>query len=263
MLKQRFVTAVLGVFVVIGAMFAGQLPWRLLIGISTLAAVAEFSAMLGFGLKSLLAWWGFAVVFWVEMDEGWHSPLFFQVAVGVTLLLPVLLRNRVTLMQSGAVLVGALYIGYGGVGLIALRNLPNGRAWLLLFLVSIWFTDTFAYFIGRKVQGPKLWPSISPKKTISGSLGGMAGGALGALIVGLAFLGPGASFGYVVLGLTISVLGQVGDLVESAYKRSAGVKDSGHLLPGHGGMLDRVDSLLFAAPFTFYIVAAGLSGWLR
>ncbi|OFW80810.1 MAG: hypothetical protein A2201_10035 [Alicyclobacillus sp. RIFOXYA1_FULL_53_8] len=143
-----------------------------------------------------------------------------------------------------------------------MRALSHGWAWLLLFLVSIWMTDTAAFFVGSRLKGPKLWPDISPGKTISGAIGGLVGGVIGALLFGLVFLPGHSVWQFMSLGFISSIAGQLGDLIESAYKRTAGVKDSGHLLPGHGGILDRIDSLLFAAPFAYYLIIIGFPNGL-
>lgn len=254
MIKQRVVTALLGVVVVFAALFLGGMFWKVFIWLGTLVALIEFEHIVGFSWKRLPAWWGFFILSVIEWCPRWDSILFLQAAIGITLLLPVVLKNHVTLTQVSAIFVGALYIGYGGAGLLHLRLLPRGWAWLLVVLVCIWLTDTFAFFVGSRLKGPKLWPAISPGKTVSGAVGGLIGGGLGALATGLLFLPREAPAQMLFIGFLVSIVGQLGDLVESAYKRTAGVKDSGHLLPGHGGMLDRVDSLLFAAPVAFYLI---------
>ena len=125
-----------------------------------------------------------------------------------------------------------------------------------LFLV-VWATDILAYFVGRSVGGPKLMPKVSPKKTISGALGGLAGAMLvGALLA--PFLPEFGAATAVLLALVLSIVSQIGDLFESWIKRRYAVKDSSNLIPGHGGFMDRVDGLVFAAvPLALYIAATG------
>jgi phosphatidate cytidylyltransferase len=144
--------------------------------------------------------------------------------------------------------LGVLYIGLPAVALIWLRALPElGLGVLLWLLVVVWTTDTAAYFAGRTLGGPRLAPAISPSKTWSGLCGGMLGAALtGAFTAGL--LGSERLVHAAGLGAVLAIVAQLGDLTESACKRMAGVKDSGALIPGHGGVLDRIDGLLFAAP---------------
>ena len=155
---------------------------------------------------------------------------------------------------------GVLYAGLTGVALIAFRHGSEGFVMILFLFAVVWATDILAYFVGRRIGGPKLWPRVSPKKTWSGALGGLAA----ALLVGAAM---GALVGRVPLSLWIvsagilSVFSQAGDLLESALKRHFGVKDSGHIIPGHGGVMDRVDGLTGAGVLG-YLVAAVLAGSL-
>jgi len=147
---------------------------------------------------------------------------------------------------------GALYAGVPSVVLVALRDGPAGL-WVVLFVfVVVWVTDIAAYVGGRSIGGPKLWPAVSPKKTWSGSLSGLAGGVLAGLAVAAAADVP-LSTATAVLAAGLSIVSQAGDLAESALKRHFGRKDSGRLIPGHGGVMDRVDGLLAA------VVLAGLA----
>lgn len=144
--------------------------------------------------------------------------------------------------------LGVLYLGLPLLSLIWLRSIPDiGLALVIWLLVVVWATDTLAYFAGRGIGGPRLAPRISPSKTWSG----LCGGILGAGVVGMAAAALGSSGRWLYaggLGALLAVVSQAGDLAESALKRRASVKDSGTLVPGHGGLLDRLDGLLFAAP---------------
>jgi phosphatidate cytidylyltransferase len=133
-----------------------------------------------------------------------------------------------------------------------LRGLPYGREWIFLVLVIVMVSDTMAYFVGMQLGRHRLYEAISPKKSIEGAIGGLAGGLLGALIGMYSFFPELHGVDAVLLGIGVGSFSQLGDLVESLLKRNFGVKDSGTLIPGHGGMLDRLDSLLFAFPLTFY-----------
>lgn len=254
MLRTRVITGVLGIAVVLGLVLWGELPWHITVWIATMLATAEFAAMLRFVWWRPISIWAYVLMSVVLWWPHWHQRFVLQCLFAVTLLIPVMAKNRITLSQSATILVGALYIGYGGESLARLRQLPQGWAWLLLLLICIWMADSVAYFAGRFIQGPKLWPAISPSKTVSGAVGGLVGSVAGAVVFGSIAIPGHSELAFVFCGLIISITGQLGDLVESAYKRSAGVKDSGNLLPGHGGMLDRVDSLLFAAPFALYFI---------
>jgi phosphatidate cytidylyltransferase len=152
---------------------------------------------------------------------------------------------------------GALYVGVPALALVWLRGaVPGGMQHLIWLLLVIWATDICAYLVGRSLGGPKLAPRISPGKTWSGLMGGVAGASLVGAVAAHA-LGAGYWLAAAV-GAGLAVIGQAGDLFESALKRRAGVKDSGHLIPGHGGLLDRIDGLVFAAPAFAGMVWLGL-----
>lgn len=196
----------------------------------------------------------FVVVLWLIWGHFGFGLVAMEVLVALYLLLPVIMKNRLSIQESAFILVGAVYIGFGGLNLSVIRSLPHGWAWMILYLLSIWTTDTAAYFIGRAVGGPKLWPTVSPNKTISGAVGGLIGAAIVTTLCGVLIIATNEWYWYLLVGCVGSIFGQLGDLVESAYKRTSGVKDSGQGLPGHGGMLDRVDSLVFAAPFAAWVI---------
>lgn len=137
--------------------------------------------------------------------------------------------------------------------LFLLRSLEQGRAWAFLAFFLVWATDTFAYLVGRAFGKHPLAPQVSPNKTIEGAIGGLIGAILTGLIASRVMGGMPWTF-FLGLSLIVGISAQIGDLFESALKRSAGVKDSGNLIPGHGGFLDRFDSMLFAFPSVYYIV---------
>jgi phosphatidate cytidylyltransferase len=135
---------------------------------------------------------------------------------------------------------------------VLLRNLEKGRWWVLFTLVAVYFGDTLAFYVGRAWGKRKMAPQISPGKTVEGGLGAVAGSMAGAWVSKLVFF-PSIPLPHaLILGAAVGVIGQLGDLWESLLKRSAKVKDSGVLIPGHGGLLDRIDSVLFAAPLVYY-----------
>jgi len=160
-------------------------------------------------------------------------------------------------------LFGLLYIPLALSALAPLRfrspDPVDGRLAILLLFAVIWGGDTLAYFVGRSIGRRPLAARISPKKTVEGAIGGLLGSVLAAMVVRFAFPGayPNPEIGgFIVLVLLVALTGQIGDLAESALKRGAEVKDSGTVLPGHGGMLDRLDSLLFAAPTLWLVLTA-------
>ena len=156
---------------------------------------------------------------------------------------------------------GALYIGIPCVALIWLRASPQGLSWTILLLAVTWSSDIAAFAAGNALKGPKLWPRISPNKTWSGLAGGLVAGMAASIIVALACrikLSIGAA---ALMGLVGGLATMGGDLLESVLKRRFGVKDSGDLIPGHGGLLDRVDGLMFAILAVATARLIHLAGW--
>jgi phosphatidate cytidylyltransferase len=148
-----------------------------------------------------------------------------------------------------------------GVGALALR-VPPGGVLLIFPLVVTWASDIGAYFVGRAIGGRKLIPSVSPGKTVAGAVGGLVASMLVAWLYARSVLVPVANLGFtpwgaVLFGAIVSVAAQVGDLFESLIKREGGVKDSSRIIPGHGGILDRFDSLIFVLPVAYLLL-----GWL-
>jgi phosphatidate cytidylyltransferase len=162
-------------------------------------------------------------------------------------------RDLTTVMQRfGLTAMGLVYAGLL-LSFLALqkRDLPHGGDWVLLTLMTAWFGDTGAYFAGRFLGRTKLYPAISPGKTRAGAVGGLAGSFGGAVLANLWFFPELGWLHGAIVTVCGGALGQTGDLVESMMKRAFGVKDSGKILPGHGGILDRVDAVLFIAPFVY------------
>jgi CDP-diglyceride synthetase len=158
--------------------------------------------------------------------------------------------RRFALWAAGAASV--VYIIGLGAHFIVLRAATRGLAWTLLACLITWGTDTGAFFAGRRFGSHGFFRRVSPKKTVEGAVGGTLTGIVVAVVV-VALTGlPVPVFSALLLGASVSVAAQAGDLVESLLKREAGVKDSGTIIPGHGGVLDRIDSLLFAVAMTYY-----------
>jgi len=174
------------------------------------------------------------------------------------------------LASWGLTLAGAFYVGWLLSHFILLRtlgtplragvltslNIEPGAAWIYTILAITWIQDTAAYFVGRRLGRHKMAPVLSPKKTWEGAAGGLVGSILAALLC-VWLLGLPVSYGAgALLGLVGSIVGPLGDLSESWIKRQVGLKDSGTLIPGHGGILDRADSLMFTGPVLYYLIRA-------
>jgi phosphatidate cytidylyltransferase len=276
-LWTRIATAAVGIPLVLAVIWVGGWPLAIVIGALVVLGLREFARLAG--PEGRLGVWpsyilGLGAVFWASRDPAYGYPLgtaAVAAAVVVNSFIGLLLwrggRRWLSHLLDGpmfGVLYVAAFLGYT----LLLRNLapgtvrhtpvPLGAALLFLTIGACWVTDAAAYLVGRKIGRHKLAPKISPGKTIEGGVAGLVGavlfvGALGTW-VGLPI------WSAALLGVTLGVVGQLGDLFESWLKRRAGVKDSGALLPGHGGVLDRFDSLLFVAPVAYYWLHAVLAG---
>ena len=260
-LAIRIATAAVGAPLIIGLLYKGA-PWGfyLLVLPATLIGAWELfnmthpgdrlSQVLGVAMSAVAS----LATYLAESD----TRILFTMIVAVPLLGPLLTLLRPGEVKGAALRAtsmgfGPLYIGVP-LTLLALmrRDLgDDGPAYVVLTLMFAWFGDTGGYFAGRFLGKHKLYEAISPKKTIEGSVGGLAGSVFGALLAHFWFL-PSLSLPHgIILALVAGALGQAGDLGESLLKRSTGVKDSGAIVPGHGGILDRVDALLVTSAVTF------------
>lgn len=202
------------------------------------------------------AWKGSLSSFHTNGMGGWiaWSAAFITLAVIASLLLNLFLfpRHVVFVKKPVIALTGILYVGLLLSYVIPLRGGSDGKSWVFFTLLLVWLGDTGAYTVGKLTGRRKLWTAVSPNKTVEGSLGGLLASLIAAVAATPFFFNDLSIVHGVWLALGIGVMGQLGDLCESAFKRANQVHDSGNLLPGHGGMLDRIDSLLFAVPFVYY-----------
>lgn len=157
-------------------------------------------------------------------------------------------------VETGLLLFGFLYLPLLMSYLVLLRDMVHGVNWIFLLLIIVMSGDTAAFYVGSSLGKRKLYPIVSPNKSVEGMIGGLVGSVFGALLAGATFFPELTIVDAVAAAFIVGLLGQLGDLFESLLKRSFGVKDSGTIIPGHGGMLDRLDSVLFAAP-TLYVYA--------
>ncbi len=254
MLRTRVISAVIAIPIVVGAVYLGGLWFAIGAGLVALIAGWEFGQMMktgGYHTTPLFTLILIGVLIYTSYQA---NPTLLSFSLTAILLLSLawqLFRQDASPTANWALTIaGGLYIGWGLGHLVALRQLPDGQAWVWLALIATWASDSFAYFVGRAFGRHKLWPRHSPKKTWEGLLGGIGGGIVGAALVTFVF---GLNWGTtLIIGAIIPIAGLFGDLSISMMKREVGVKDSSNLFPGHGGFLDRIDSVLFVSMVVFY-----------
>ncbi|GAA0435093.1 phosphatidate cytidylyltransferase [Agaribacter marinus] len=259
-MKQRIITAIIALIIFVPFVIIGGMPFQLLVYAMATIGFVELIRMGKISKYSIPSILGIGLVWLILMQESntdltplaWFTKS--EVIMLMVLLLlsyTVLVKNKFTFDHAGVVLLSAIYVGMGFYYLIEARVGPESTdalATILYVFLIIWATDTGAYFFGRAFGKRKLWPKISPNKTVEGALGGV----FLAIVVGVIFQAihpiEDSFLAISSVSLLASIFGQIGDLVESAFKRHYEVKDSGNVLPGHGGILDRFDSLLFVMP---------------
>jgi phosphatidate cytidylyltransferase len=233
----RLASALILAPIALAALWRGGLLWEALVGVAMAGLAGEWTRLAGLQRWNIVIFVAVLFSWLLAILLGWIAGLF-----------ALLLFTAVTTWRFGWFAgFGIPYIGIGGFSLLWLRLQPGAGLQDALFLVAvIWATDIGAYLAGRLLGGAKLAPRISPGKTWSGSAGGLLiGGLTGALVVSG---GHGVSPPALAAALLLSLCAQAGDLLESAIKRKLGVKDSGRTIPGHGGLFDRLDGFLAAAP---------------
>jgi len=198
----------------------------------------------------------YTVFYYADFEIGYEAPFIFVVLFGMALIEMIQPSGQSNISKD--MMYGYIYITLFFRFVYYTSQLENGFLVWLIFIIA-WSTDTFAYFTGLFFGRKKLAPAISPKKTVEGALGGILGSAICTFVYSTIFIPQMASVS-IILGLVGSVVSQMGDLHASIIKRRNGAKDFGHLIPGHGGILDRFDSILFTAPFVyvFYIFLQGM-----
>ena len=259
-LARRVGTALVVLPLLLLALFRGPAWLTVAVVAAALAlALVEFFGLLRARAIQPMQRVGFLLAAALDVEvagpAGAHVPLLPLAALLVLGFMLSRGTDRESVTAAAATLLGAVYLGTLGGTIAALRLVPppDQGAWrLTLLLVVVIFSDTFAFFLGHALGRRRLAPAISPGKSVEGAVGGVFGGVLGALMVRHLGLGDLPLVHAVVLGGAVAILGVFGDLNESLLKRWAKVKDSGTLFPGHGGMLDRLDSLLFGAPVLYY-----------
>ncbi len=258
-MRQRVITAVVALALFIPIIWLGGLAIELVAAILAVVGVYELFRMKGLTLLSfegILAAIGAVVLvlpkerWFFFLSEKTSTFMLFYLIVMILLGTSVISKNTYTIDEAGFPVIVSLYVGMGFQNFVSART--EGLPVLLFGLFLVWATDIGAYMVGRKYGKHKLSPDVSPNKTIEGALGGIGSALVVAILYFLLYpskdlFGHGL-FVMLLLTIVLSIVGQFGDLVESSIKRHYDVKDSGNILPGHGGILDRFDSLLFVFP---------------
>lgn len=234
----RFASAAILLGIALGATYLGGVAAGIVVAIFAVIVFHEWTTITG---KSEL-WLPFAISVAAAILIAGAGMLLIAVAVAV-----VAATTAAVIARDGWLPAGVIYSAVFGVSLIAIRDAPEyGFSALIFVLGIVWATDSGAFFAGRLIGGPKLWPRVSPKKTWAGAVGGLITGALAGAVAAILF-GVQVTPELVAVAIGLSAVCQIGDLFESWVKRRFGAKDSGSIIPGHGGIMDRVDGLTFAA----------------
>lgn len=264
MLKTRALTALAGMPVLLFFAYLGKYWYAILILFLSFLALREYFALARKGGWKPFETAGYIFIPAVLLAV-YQSNLLLVISILVLLFaflnfLPVFFQGRVKYWESAVTFWGIIYTGGLAGFLLAIRLLPDGFLLTIFLFFVIWSADIFAYLVGRKFGKRPLASRISPKKTVEGFLAGLTGSAVIGSALMFFFPLPYLNWqGGALLGFLSGFVGTIGDLSQSAMKRSVGAKDSGSLLPGHGGILDRFDSLFFTAPFFyFYLYFTGM-----
>jgi len=265
MLKHRIITAAVGVpLIILAIWFGNPWPWfTLLIAMAALAGTYEFYHMANFDRLEPLLYLGLLCSLALVLSPHYRSPNVLPTVITTTMLVSLIYllcrpAREKAFHKWAWTIAGALYVGWMLSYWLSLRGLEDGRSWVYLAILTTFANDTGAFFIGRATGKHKLAPTISEGKTREGAIGGLICAVLGALLIAtvLNLISPFDSkyWQIILIGFIIGLFAQLGDLVESLLKRNMGVKESGNLLPGHGGVLDRFDSLIFVGAVVYYFV---------
>jgi len=259
MLKKRIITALWGVPLLIAVIWFGE-PWfSLLVAIWGLLAVFEFYRLVAASKVPPLIYFGLIWTLLFILSPHFNYDLLIPLLLTSIVILPLIWlilrpQKELAFVRWAWTIAGILYVGWLLSHLVALRGLDAGRDWVFFALFITFASDTSAFFVGRALGRHHLAPRISPGKTWEGAVAGVFGAIMVSLLLVTLLSLPLSYWQAILLGLVVSIFGQLGDLVESLFKRNMGAKESGRSIPGHGGALDRIDSVVFAGIVVYYYV---------
>lgn len=253
-IKARLLTAVVGIPIVLVSLYMGGPVFLIFLALFSLFALVEFIQLLGLSLRfGIIAATAIVIPYYLNFYFGilpWNMYILLYVLV-ISSAFFVFLFSRLDFTKAAGMIFAGIYVPFLASTLALVRDMESGAFLALAVLLLTWGTDTGAFFVGKLLGQRKLAPAISPNKSWAGAWGGLFTAII--IAIGFGILMEASVFTFVLWGAITSTVGQIGDLCESAFKRYAGVKDSGTLLPGHGGFLDRLDSLLFTSAASYII----------
>lgn len=268
--------AILVVIAVAAIVLGGYVLWGVLLAVSLIGLMELYRAVgvhkspaAASGYVTAAAWYG--ILLWKEMlSEGDAfpytilSPVLIAAFIIILLAVYVFAFPKYNSEQITMVFFGFFYVALTLSYIFLVRGLPGGKYTVWLIFIGSWGADTMAYLVGRSIGKHKIVPVLSPKKSLEGFIGGVIGAALIGVIYALIFKNslteefPNPVFSFAVIAAAASIVSMIGDLAASAIKRDKQIKDYGKLLPGHGGILDRFDSVIFIAPIVYYLLYLGI-----
>lgn len=260
-LAIRAISGAIYVLLLVGSLYVQEAS-VVLLAIFGILSLIEFSNLIK--LKSFAQYLVFIIIYvafwyicvWLNnpngSDEAIQILLVITVFVNLILIKDLFAEKKIPLFESKRYIATTFYLSSGFVFMLLISNFKHNFTPLLLLgsFILIWVNDSSAYLIGKNFGRQKLFPSISPKKTVEGFLGGLFFACISSFFIAK-YTNTLEFTSWLILAIIVSVLGTFGDLIESKFKRQAGVKDSGIIMPGHGGLLDRLDSIIFASPFIY------------
>jgi len=281
LLKTRVISAVIGLSLLTAAVVISDETLAVAVFVLSIAAIHEFySSMSNAGYKPvkiagylmclIILLIGFANLITTNFHvigltgksaimTKYLEYILFGIFAFILILysLPVFIHSKYNMADISVTLYGIFYVVFLFAFIVLTRNLEHGAYLIWLIFIGAWSTDTFAYFGGKTLGNKKLAPVISPKKTIAGSISGIIGCILTIAVYGLLlqkYLSYIPFYHYIIIGTLCGIISQIGDLVASSIKRYTKIKDYGYIIPGHGGVLDRFDSVLFTAPVVYFYI---------
>ena len=257
-LLRRSLSGIIYVLIFISAILLSKESYIVLVTICGFLCIWEFTKMISLKNYAAYIFYAFVLFLMIQRQDSYATLLVLVVTLLSSLFLVYQLfaKKQITFSNDRSKLgVTIRYVIFSMCFLVLLPFHKNSfHPYLMISILSIiWINDSFAFLVGKNFGSRKLFPSVSPRKTVEGFLGGLTFSLLAAFLISkLNF--DFSVLNWLIIGLIVSVVGTIGDLVESKFKRQAKIKDSGTIMPGHGGILDRLDSLLFAAPFVYLYI---------